>query len=180
MSPLLPSAENPRPRQVTIGATLSVTGGVVLLFALIDLMTRLQSLEVTQLLQENLRALSLSSDISVEQARDLLRYSIMVFAVLSAAAVVLGVFTLMRDRSARVGLTVVIATIGVLCVFGGPATWLITLYVATSIALLWSRSAREWFAGTYAPGSSGSPGASGAPPTKPEAPDRPAESTSPW
>jgi len=157
MSSLFPSADNPRPRQVTFGATLAVTGGLVLLFALVDLMIRLESIEVTQALTDGLRSLRLSGDVSVEQARDVLRYSIMIFAVLSAAAVVFGIFTLKRDRTARVGLTAVIGTIGVVALFGGPATWLITVYIAVSVALLWSRSAREWFAGTGASASSGRP-----------------------
>jgi hypothetical protein len=163
MSSLFPSADNPRPRQVTVGATLAVTGGLVLLFALVDLTTRLESVEVTQALHDGLRSLRLSGDVSVEQARDILRYTIMVFAVLSAAAVVFGIFTLMRDRAARIALTAVIGTIGVAALLGGPATWLISMYVGVSVALLWSRSAREWFAGTQASGASAPPRASSDP-----------------
>jgi hypothetical protein len=167
MSSLLPSADNPRPRPVTFGATLAVTGGAVLLFALVDLMTRVESIDVTQTLRDGLRSLRLSGDVTVEQARDVLRYTIMVFAVLCVAAIVFGIFTLKRDRAARVALTSVLGTVGVVALFGGPATWLITLYAAVSVAMLWSRSAREWFAGTYAP-TSGSP-----PPTGSGGPDDP-------
>jgi hypothetical protein len=188
MSSLFPSAENPRPRQVTFGATLAVTGGLVLLFALVDLMIRLESIEVTQALRDGLRSLRLSGDVSVEQARDVLRYSIMIFAVLSAAAVVLGIFTLKRDRAARIGLTAVIGTIGVAALFGGPATWLITVYIAVSVALLWSRSAREWFAGTPASALSGRPAGprdmqrdqSAPPPTPPGPPPTGWRPPAPW
>jgi hypothetical protein len=158
MSSFFSSPGDPRPRQVTFGATLSVTGGLVLLFALLDLTTRLQSVEVTEALRDNLRALHLSGDVDVDQARDILRYSIMAFAVPSAATFVLGIFTLRRDRAARVGLTAVIGTIGVFAVFGGPGTWLVTGYVAVAVAFLWCRPARDWFDGRQPPPTS-SPGA---------------------
>jgi hypothetical protein len=185
MSSLFPSADNPRPRQVTFGATLAVTGGLVLLFALVDLMTRLESLEVTQGLRDGLRSLRLTGDVSVDQARDVMRYAIMVLAVFCAASVVFGIFTLMRDRVARVALTAVIGTIGVISLFGGPATWLISVYVGVSVGLLWSRSAREWFAGTYTPGASGRPSdqtghRANRPPEPPLSPPPSTGPPSPW
>jgi hypothetical protein len=164
MSSLIPSPDKPRPRQVTFGASLAVTGSVVLLFALVDLMTRLQSIEVTQWLRDTVRSSRMPSTVTVEQARTVVKYVIMVGAVLSAAGVVFGIFTLKRDRSARAALTAVIGFIGVMSLFGGVGTWLISLYVAISIGLLWSRPAREWFAGTYVPPSPGGRPREGTPP----------------
>src|SRR5206468_3583854 len=56
MSRLFPSPDDPRPRQVTIGASLAVTGSVVMLFGLISAMTRLESVEVTNAIKDWLKA----------------------------------------------------------------------------------------------------------------------------
>ena len=91
--------------------------------------------------QEQVSALNLT----VESARDLLRYSIMVLSVLSAASLVLAIFVLRRHRAARIGLTVVGALVGVALLVAGPVGWVGTLYIAVSIFLLWTRPARVWF-----------------------------------
>jgi hypothetical protein len=68
-----------------------------------------------------------------------------VMGVLSVSSAVLGVFVLRRHRSARVALTVLGCLVALLTLFAGPTGWIVTLYIAASVAMLWSKPARAWF-----------------------------------
>jgi hypothetical protein len=153
---------------VTLAGMQAVAGSVIALATLISTAQQLNGAQMTETLtkivqQEQVRALNLT----VESARDLLRYSIMVLSVLSAASLVLGIFVLRRHRAARVGLTVVGVLVGILLLVAGPVGWVGTLYIGVSIFLLWSRPARVWFGD----GVASSDGPPGGPPGGPPRPD---------
>jgi hypothetical protein len=142
-----PSGGAPRPREVTIGGAQAVIGGAVTTVLLIGAARQLYSSQMHDALAKAVadpRAEQLG--LSIDGARTLARYAIMVMGVLSVASVVLGVFVLRRHRPARVALTILGGLAAVMTVFAGPTGWIVTVYVAVSLAMLWSRPARAWFA----------------------------------
>lgn len=137
-----------RPREVTVGAAQAVVGGAVATLLLIGAAQQLYSPEMHDALAKAVadpRAAELG--LTIDTARTLARYAIMVMGVLSVSSVVLGVFVLRRNRAARIALTIVGILVAALTVFAGPTGWIVTLYVAASVAMLWSKRARTWFAG---------------------------------
>lgn len=104
--------------------------------------------------------------ISLEGARELLRYTIMVMGVLSVASVVLGVYVLRRHRGSRVALTVIGGLVAAASLAAGPAGWLITLYIGASVFLVWTRPARAWFAAGTGSGDGSSSGPPAGPPSE--------------
>ena len=98
---------------------------------------------------------------------DLLYVVSMVAAGLATAAAILGFHVLKRNRSARLGLSVLAVPL-FLCglVTGG----FLASVVAASVAMLWLSPARHWFAGTTpepVPSSASTPAAAPAPPPAP-------------
>jgi hypothetical protein len=167
-----------RPREVTLGGMQAVAGSVMALVLLVSTAQQLNGTDMTRTLTDIVRNERVSAlDITVEGARTMLRYTIMVLSVLSAASLVLGVFVLRRHRSARVALTVIGGVVGVVALFAGPVGWAATLYIGVSVFLLWSRPARAWFSdGTTTPTSMPPtpppfPPTPPTPPTPPEGPD---------
>jgi hypothetical protein len=137
----------PRPRQVTLGGAQAVVGGALVTVLLIGAAQQLYSSQMHEALAKAVadpRARQLG--LSIDEARTLARYAIMVMGVLSVSSVVLGVFVLRRHRPARAALTVLGAAVALVTVFAGPTGWVVTLYVAASVAMLWSKPARAWFA----------------------------------
>jgi hypothetical protein len=142
-----PSAgETTRPREVTFGGAQAVVGGAVATLLLIGAAQQLYSSQMHDALAKAVadpRAAQLG--LTVDTARTLAKYAIMVMGVLSVSSAVLGVFVLRRHRSARVALTVLGCLVALLTLFAGPTGWIVTLYIAASVAMLWSKSARAWF-----------------------------------
>ncbi len=165
----------PRPREVTLAGSQAVVGSVVALIVLVNGMQQLNSSEVNEALAEivasdEARAL----DLSLESARTMLRYSIMVLAVVSVASLVLGVYVLRRHRSSRIALTIIGGSVALLCLAGGPVGWAVAAYVGISVALLWSKAARGWFSdGTEPAPPAPGPWGSGPPPPPPPPPPQP-------
>jgi FtsH-binding integral membrane protein len=83
--------------------------------------------------------------ITVETARTIAKYTIMVMGVLSVASLVLGVFVLRRHRPARVALTILGLLVALATLLAGPPGWAVSVYVAASVVMLWSKPARVWF-----------------------------------
>ena len=149
---------------MTLGGVQAVAGSVLALVMLISAAQQLNGEQMTNTLRDIVQQEQVSAlDLTVESARDLLRYSIMVLSVLSAASLVLAIFVLRRHRPARIGLTVVGSVAGVALLIAGPVGWVGTLYIAVSIFLLWTRPARAWFGDGVA--SQGGPPPPGGPPT---------------
>lgn len=167
-----------RPRQVTLGGMQAVAGSVLALVLLMSTAQQLNGAKMTDALTQVVTTEQVAAlDLTVENARTLLRYTIMGLSVLSAASLVLGIYVLRRHSASRIGLTVIGAVVGVIALLGGPVGWAATLYIGVSIFLIWSRPARAWFSQTTlpsgrggpsngkGPGDAGLPGGSGTPPS---------------
>jgi hypothetical protein len=87
-----------------------------------------------------------SLNLTFEGARTLVRYMLMTMGVLSVTSLVLGVFVFRRHQPSRIALTALGSVVAVLSLFAGLPGWLLAVYVGVSVGLLWTRSARSWFA----------------------------------
>jgi hypothetical protein len=142
-----PSDGVSRPREVTLGGAQAIIGGAITTVLLIGVAQQLYSSDMHDALAKAVadpRARQLK--LTVDDARTLARYAIMVMGVLSVSSVVLGIFVLRRHRPSRIALTVIGAVVAVVTAFAGPTGWVVTLYVVVSVGMLWSRPARAWFA----------------------------------
>lgn len=136
-----------RPREVTFGGIQAVIGSALALVGVFSLASQLDSDAVRDALtqiSEDPRFASL--DLTVDGARDLMRYSLMLMGVLSVTSLILGIYVLRRHRASRIVLTVMGVGVAVASLAAGPTGWLVTAYVAVSVYLLWTKPAREWFA----------------------------------
>ncbi|MGH3501893.1 MAG: hypothetical protein ACRDQA_13565 [Nocardioidaceae bacterium] len=161
----------PRPREVTVGAVQAVLGGVLAVIALIYSAGQMYSDEMRDALQtvvDDPRFASL--DLTLDTARTIFKYTIMVMGVVNVCALVLGVFVLRRHNGARVSLTVLGCLVAVVCLFVGPVGWGVDAYVVLSMLLLWTRGSRAWFRGRPRAGVAGGGGGAssgGSPPPPP-------------
>jgi hypothetical protein len=143
----------PRPREVTFGGTQAVVGGAIALIVLIGAAQQLYSHEMEDVLRQALddpRARELR--ISLDTARTMAKIGIMVMGVLSATSLILGVYVLKRHRGSRIVLTVLGALVAFAALFAGPTGWVAAAYIGGSVATLWSKAARAWFANPSGPG----------------------------
>jgi hypothetical protein len=119
----------------------------MVLVLLIITMGQLESIEMRQSLQDEVdRFRGTPSAFSLETAQTVVRYAIMVGAVMSSTALVLAIYVLRRHRPSRLALTILGSFVAVWPLFAGPVGWILTLYIAVAVGLLWSRPARTWFA----------------------------------
>ncbi len=152
---------SPRPREVTVAGVQIVAGSVLVLFLAFNGMAQLRSTEMRDVLTDLLESEQAAGlNLTIESARELVRYTIFVSGGLAAVALILGVFVLRRDRPSRLVLTAMGGLIAVVTVLGGPPAWILTAYVVVSVLLLWTKAARAWFA----PNQSGAGTAGPAPP----------------
>jgi hypothetical protein len=160
------NARRGRPREVTLGGMQAVFGSVLALVVLVSAAQQLNGSEMTDALSDIVKSEQAATlGLTLEGARRLLRYAIMVMAVLSVASLVLGFYVLRRHGPSRVALTVIGAVVGVVSLAAGPLGWIATVYIGISIFLIWSRPARAWFAaGGGSGGSNGSSPVPGPPP----------------
>ncbi len=153
-----------------------VIGGSVLLVASVfERLGDLRSLETRTAVQKFLDQPP-GSDLGMglEAVLDLLRLVSMVAAGLATAAAILGYHVLKRNRSARIGLSVLAVP---LFLTGLATGGFLASVVAASITLLWLPPSRQWFSDTAAPTPATRatpPGSTHAPP--PTAPSGPPES----
>ncbi len=161
-----------RPREVTVGGLAAVVGSAMALVLLISTANQLNSSQVTDTLREVIKSEQAATlGLTLEGAREVLRYTIMALAVLSVSSLVLGFYVLRRHRSARVVLTVIGGLVGVLALLAGPVAWLVSLYIGVSILLMWSRPARAWFGGPGGSEGTGDGGRTGGPGRSEDVPD---------
>nr|MBA2559434.1 hypothetical protein [Propionibacteriales bacterium] len=102
-----PSQGGPRPREVTFGGTQAIIGGAITSVLLIGTAEQLYSSEMREVLSQALddpRAARLG--ITIDTARTMAKYGIMVMGVMSVTSFVLGIFVLRRHRPSRIALTV--------------------------------------------------------------------------
>ncbi len=142
------TAGGPRPRQVTLGGLLALTGCVLLVFSMLDSMARVRSVEMRESVERVLTTPPGDGlGISIETVLGLLRGTVLLTGGLAAAGAVLAGYTLVRHRGARIGLSVT----AVLMLFTATfVSGLLPVVVAIGATMLWSRDARDWFAGRAA------------------------------
>ncbi|HET7356712.1 MAG TPA: hypothetical protein VFJ09_08565 [Nocardioidaceae bacterium] len=141
----------PRPVQVTVAAGVAAAGSALLVVTLFDSMSALQSVGARQDIAQALAQSGHPWGLGVADAIRVIRDLMLVAGGAAAAATVLAGYAMFRHRAARIGLTVA-AAIMLLTVVSG----VFGLLVAASTAMLWSRPARDWFAGRApAPASAG-------------------------
>ncbi|WP_123222656.1 hypothetical protein [Nocardioides pocheonensis] len=145
-------APGPRPRQVTIGGWLVAIASAMLVVTVFDTMARLHTVDTRD---ELTRVLTTGSTrdlgISVADALGVFRAALFVAGAAAAVTGVLGIFVLQRHTAARIVLTIAAVPVVLTAPFSGG---FLAILVGGGTALLWSRPARDWFAGR--------------PPTRPE------------
>ena len=158
-----------RPRQVTVAGGLALTGCVLLVFQMLDSMSRVRSVDVRDSIDRFLSTPPGNGlGVEVDQVIGMMRGLVFVTGALAAAGGVLAVYVLRRHRPARVGLTVTAVLLVVIATTLG--TPLLPFLVAIAAAMLWSREARDWFEGRSAAGQAagnGSTAADGLPDGRP-------------
>jgi hypothetical protein len=154
-----------RPWQVTVGALQAVTGSAVVVLAVLTLAQEIDSSTMRDtLVQLTADKRFASLNLTLDEARTLVRYTLMAMGGLSVTALVLGIFVLRRHHPSRIALTVLGGIVAFVSMFAGVAGWVLFLYVAASVGLLWSRPARTWFASQQAGTGVAPPGSSPPPP----------------
>jgi hypothetical protein len=138
-------ATAPRPRQVTLAASLVMAGSLMLVVSVFERLGDLRSLDSRTSIQKFLSEPPGSDlGLSLEAVLDLLRVVAMVGAALATAAAILGYHALRRNRAARTGLAVLAVP---LFITGSATGGFLATFVAVSIAMLWLPPSREWFTG---------------------------------
>ena len=166
----------PRPRQVTLAAALVMGASAMLVLSVFERLGDLRSVESREAI-ERFVSEPPGSDLGlgVESVLDLLYVVSMIAAGLGTAAAILGFYVLKRNRSARIGLSVLALP---LFVCGLVTGGFLASVVAASVAMLWLSPSRHWFAGTTpeaikAPASSGANPPASTPTPPPLPPPRP-------
>jgi hypothetical protein len=139
-----PSAGAPvaRPRPVTVAGVIAVTTCALMVLLLFDYQNQLRTVEMRQDISHTLRTHGWVGLVTVAQVLAVVRGVIFVSAGLSAAGLVLAVYSLRRHRAARIGLSIVA---GALLFTATLVTGPLPLVVVLAAARLWRRDARAWF-----------------------------------
>ena len=134
-----------RPSQVTIAGWAVAVASFLLVVGAFDSTGALNSLATRDRVTETLSQGSFDGlGISVDDALAIMRWAMLVTGAAAAAAGILGIFVLQRNKGARIGLTIAAVPI----VLAAPVTGsFLGMFVAAGAAVLWSRPARDWFAG---------------------------------
>lgn len=134
-----------RPSQVTVAGWAAVVGSVLMVLGLFDAVTRLRTVEFRESTEEFL-ATPPGSGLGLEtgQVLEVMRWLMMFSGAAAAAATVLAVYVLQRNRAARVGYTVAAAVV----VVTAPVSGYLSAIMAFAAVMLWTRPAREWFSGS--------------------------------
>jgi hypothetical protein len=147
-----------------MAAGFVIGGSVFLMLTVFDTLTNLNSVEMRDEITEVLRSPTGEGlGISMSQALASMRVGLMIAGACAAAAAVLGVYVLQRNRGARLALSILAVPI----LLTAPLTGgIIGALVAVATLMLWSGPARDWFAGRpvrdiKSPGRSGKPGKPG-------------------
>lgn len=135
----------PRPRQVTTAGILGAVGGTLLVLSLFDSVSRLRTVETRDAVEEFLAEPPGDGlGVSVAWVLDALHVVMLVNGALAAVATVLAVYLFWGHRGARIGFTVVSGILLFTSPFSGGV---LAVLLAVAAVMLWSRPAREWFAG---------------------------------
>ncbi|MCZ4500901.1 MAG: hypothetical protein JWQ74_3456 [Marmoricola sp.] len=172
-----PTEATPRPSQVTVAAWAAAIASGLLLVSVFDRVSKLHSVDTRD---EVTRALASGSvkglGISVDEALEVMRWALLVSGVAAVAAAILGIYVLQRNHGARIGLSIAAVPVALTSPFSDS---FLGMLVAAATVILWTRPARDWFAGrapapaTSAPSAS-APSAPPLPHAGPQAPPAPA------
>lgn len=134
-----------RPRQVTTAGVMGVVGSALVVLSLFDAMQRLRSIEMREAVDQFLAEPPGDGlGVSTGWVLDALHGLVLVNGALAAVAAVLAVYVFQRNHAARVGFSVAAGLLMLTSPFSGGA---MAMIVAFAAAMLWSRPARDWFAG---------------------------------
>jgi hypothetical protein len=158
-----------RPRQVTTAGVMGVVGSALIVVSLFDALQRLRSVEMRQAVDTFLAEPPGDGlGVSTAEALDLLHGLVLLNGALAAAAAVLAVYVFQRHHAARIGFSIVAGLLLLASPFSGGVTAMVVGFAAV---MLWSRPARDWFAGRpAAPVGNGEAAARPALPVQPERP----------
>lgn len=133
-----------RPRQVTMAVSMSVVGSLLLVVSLFDTLGSLRTPEMRESIDETLaRPPSNAFDVETAQVIEAMRVLVFISGALAAMLLVFAVFLLQRHKGARIGFTVAAA----LLLLTIPVAGLMPVLLAVAAGLIWSRPARDWYAG---------------------------------
>jgi hypothetical protein len=134
-----------RPSQVTMAGWTAVIGSVLLVLTLFDAMSNLRTVEFRDSIDEFLSTPPGSGlGLEIGQVVEIMRVLMLFSGAAAAAAMVLAIYVLQRNRAARVGYTIAAVAI----VLTAPAVGgFLPILIAFSAVMLWTRPARDWFAG---------------------------------
>src|SRR4051794_19907131 len=145
MVPMSNDAAGPRPREVTIAGWTVAVASAMLVVTVFDTMARLHSVDTRDSLTRTLGAGSAKDfGISLTDALGVMRGALFIAGVAAVVTGILGIFVLQRHATARIVLTVAAVPVVLTAPFSGG---FLGLLIGGSAALLWSRPARDWFAG---------------------------------
>jgi hypothetical protein len=143
-------ATPPRPRQVTLAATLIMGGSVLVVLTAFDRIAGLHTLETRAAIEKFLaEPPGAELGLGVQGVLDLLRVFGMVAAGCATAAAILGYHVLRRNRSARLALTLLAVP---LFVSGMVTGGFLSSVVAAAAVMLWFQPSRDWFNGVVREG----------------------------
>lgn len=124
---------------------VALTGSALLVLTLFDSMGQIRSIEMRDSINEFL-ATSPGAGLGLDRAEilNILRGTMFFAGAAGAAATVLAIYVLQGNQGARIGFTIAaVAIILTAPVTGSP----FAVLVAVAAAMLWTRPARDWFAG---------------------------------
>jgi len=162
-----------RPRQVTFAGWGVAIASVMLVLAVFDTIGQLESVDMRERLAAAVSTGSLKDfGLTVSEALDIIRWCLYVSGVAAAVSGVFGVFVLQGHRGARIGLTVAAVAIVLTGSVAGSFPGFLAMLIGFGAAVLWTRPARDWFAGR--------PISVRAPSSRPEPPAAPPTQPLPW
>jgi hypothetical protein len=134
-----------RPSQVTMAGWVAVIASVLLVLTLFEAVGRLHTVQFRDQVEEFLSTPP-GSGLGLEfpQIVEILRVLMLFSGAAAAAATVLAVYVLQRHNAARIGFTVAAV---VLMLTAPVAGGFLPVMIGFAALLLWSRPARDWFAG---------------------------------
>jgi hypothetical protein len=124
---------------------MAVLGSAFLLLTLFDLMSQMRSIEMREGIEEFLSTPPGDGlGLTVESTIEILRVLTLVAGAASAAALVLAIYVLQRNKAARLGFTIAAVPIALTAPLSGG---FLAVVVVFSASMLWTKPARDWFAG---------------------------------
>ncbi|HEU4513197.1 MAG TPA: hypothetical protein VFR87_08825 [Nocardioidaceae bacterium] len=134
-----------RPSQVTMAGWVAIVGSMLLVLTLFESVSQLRTVEFRDTVDEFLTTPPGNGlGLELAQVVEIMRVLMFFSAAAAAAAAVLGIYVLQRNNAARVGFTIAAAAL----MLTAPVTGgFLSVMIAFAALMLWTRPARDWFAG---------------------------------